>query len=105
MKHAEKHIARILFLAGKPIVTQPIQVKIGAEVPAMLDSDYKSEEMAIDAYNKAIKLVGELGDYGTQELLKSILHDEEEHIDWIEIQQDQIKQIGLPLYLTEQTEG
>ncbi|MEA4909062.1 MAG: bacterioferritin [Chloroflexi bacterium] len=103
MKHAEKHISRILFLEGRPIVTAPIEVQIGEETPQMFQNDCESESKAILAYNRAIQRVGELNDYGTQELLKSILKDEEDHIDWIEAQIDQIKVIGLSNYLVEQT--
>jgi bacterioferritin len=35
-------------------------------------------------------------------LLESILKDEEDHIDWIEAQLDQIKQIGIQNYLAQQ---
>jgi len=35
-------------------------------------------------------------------LLESILKDEEQHIDWLEEQQDQIEQMGLQIYLGEQ---
>jgi bacterioferritin len=102
MKHAEKHISRILFLEGRPLVTEPMVVKIGEEVPVMLENDRVSEEGAIAAYNAAIRQAGELGDYGTQDFLKAVLKDEEDHIDWLEAQLDQIKQMGLPTYLTEQ---
>jgi bacterioferritin len=44
----------------------------------------------------------ETGDNGTRELLESILKDEEVHIDWIEAQLDQIKQMGIQNYLVEQ---
>ena len=44
----------------------------------------------------------DLGDNGTRELFESTLKDEEDHIDWIEAQLDQIKQMGIQVYLGEQ---
>jgi bacterioferritin len=102
MKHAEKHIARILFLEGLPIVTNLGKVSIGADVAAMLNNDHLAEVGAIKAYNEAIKLTAELGDNGPREMCEDILADEEAHIDWIEAQMDQIKQMGIQNYLVEQ---
>ncbi len=102
MKHAEKLIGRILFLEGRPVVSKLNAISIGAEVPAQHANDHAAEEGAIKAYNAAIKLASEVGDNGTRELLESILKDEEVHIDWLEAQLDQIKQMGLPSYLVEQ---
>jgi len=103
MKHAESHISRILFLEGRPIVTEAVRVNIGAEVQPMLERDNIAEQEAVSAYNEAIQRVGELRDFGTQDLLKAILKDEESHLDWIEAQLDQIQHIGLSTYLVEQT--
>ena len=102
MKHAEKLIARILFLEGRPIVSDLNKMHIGAEVPKMHQNDHDAEVGAIKGYNESIRLAVELQDNGTSELLKAILKDEEDHIDWIEAQLDQIKQVGLPNYLMEQ---
>lgn len=102
MKHAEKLIGRILFLEGKPIVTKLKKIKIGGSVEMQFQNDRQAEIEAIKAYNKAIKLCRELHDNGTEELLEEILKDEENHIDWIEAQLDQIKQMGIKNYLTEQ---
>ena len=102
MKHAEKLIARILFLEGKPIVSNLNQINIGAEVPKMHENDHGAEEEAIRGYNESIRLAAEVGDNNTKVLLESILKEEEEHIDWIEAQLDQIKQMGVENYLAEQ---
>ena len=67
-------------------------------------NDCKAEETANKDYNADIRLAVELGDNGTSELLESILVDEENHIDWIESQLDQIRQMGTQNYLVEQTD-
>ena len=102
MKHAEKLIARILYLEGLPIVSDLGKMHIGAEVPKMHENDRISEEGAIKSYNESIKLAGEVGDNGTREMLTAILKEEEEHIDTLEAQLDQIKQMGIQNYLMEQ---
>jgi bacterioferritin len=102
MKHAEKLIARILFLEGRPIVNSLNKINIGAQVEEHHANDWAAEEGAIKAYNEGIRLAVEVGDNGTRELFESILTDEEDHIDWIEAQLDQIKQMGIQNYLVEQ---
>ena len=102
MKHAEKLIARILFLEGTPIVSNLNQIFIGAEVPNMHENDHGAEIGAIRGYNESIRLAADLGDNNTKVLLESILKEEEDHIDWIEAQLDEIKQIGVQNYLAQQ---
>ena len=102
MKHAEKLIARILFLEGIPIVSKLNKVHIGAEVEKMHLYDHEAEVAAIRGYNESIRFCVEAGDNGTRELLESILREEEGHIDLIESQLDQIKQMGNQNYLVEQ---
>ncbi len=102
MKHAEKHIGRILFLEGRPIVSNLNKITIGPDVLTILNNDHTAEEGAIREYNKAIKLCSEEADNGTRELLEDVLEDEEAHIDWIEAQLDQIEQMGIQNYLVEQ---
>ena len=53
MKHAEKLIARILFLEGRPVVSELRKFIIGAEVPKMFAGDHALEMGAIKAYNAA----------------------------------------------------
>ena len=102
MRHAEKLISRILFLEGKPIVSKLNQIIIGAQVPNIHESDRGAEETAIQGYNESIHLAAEVRDNNTKVLLESILKEEEDHIDWIEAQLDQIKQMGVENYLAEQ---
>ena len=102
MKHAEKLIARILFLEGSPTVSRLKAINIGNDVPAFFQNNWNAEAGAITAYNAGIKLAVEVGDHGTRELLDAILKDEEGHIDWIEAQRDQIGQMGIGPYLSEQ---
>jgi bacterioferritin len=102
MKHAEKLIGRIIFLEGSPTVSKLNKIEIGANVEAHHKNDWKAEDGAIRAYNEGVRLAVEVGDNGTRELLESILKEEEEHIDWIEAQLDQIKQMGIQNYLVEQ---
>ena len=68
----------------------------------MHENDHGAEEEAIRGYNESIRLAAEVGDNNTKVLLESILKEEEEHIDWIEAQLDQIKQMGVKNYLAEQ---
>ncbi len=102
MKHAETLIERILFLEGTPIVTNLSQIRIGADVPKQFDNDLASEMVAVKGYNDGIKLAMEVGDNATKDILESILKQEDGHVDEIETQQDQIKQMGLPQYLNNQ---
>jgi bacterioferritin len=102
MKHAEKLIGRVLFLEGRPMVSALNKMAIGADVESQLANDWAAEDGAIKAYNESIRLASDEGDNGTRELLGSILVDEEAHIDWIETQLDQIKQMGLKNYLAAQ---
>ena len=62
----------------------------------------QSEYGAVKSYNDGIKLAIEVADGGTRELLEHILKDEEDHVDWLEAQLDQIKQMGTANYLVEQ---
>lgn len=66
------------------------------------ENDRNAELSAIKGYNESSAMATEVGDNGTKTMLEAILKDEEEHIDWLEAQQDQIEQMGIQLYLAEQ---
>lgn len=104
MKHAEMHIGRIIFLEGRPIVSDLNPMHIGGTVLDQFQSDLAAEQGAVKAYNDAVKQAVEVGDNGTRAMLESILKDEEDHLDWLETQLDQIAQIGIQNYLAQQVD-
>ena len=102
MHHAEWLIQRILFLEGQPIVSNLNPMKIGRSVTDMVGYDQEAELGAVRAYNAGIRLANDVDDQATGDLLKTILKMEEGHVDWAEMQRDQIDQMGLQNYLTNQ---
>lgn len=102
MKHAEQLIERILFLNGLPNVQKLGRIRIGETVEEQLTVDLALEKEAIPRLNEGIKLSTDLGDNGTRSLLEGILESEEGHVDWLEAQIDQIGQIGIENYLSQQ---
>ena len=105
MKHAEWLIERIIFLDGSPTVSKLNAIKIGKTVPEIIKNDSDDELDAILAYNDAIKLAREVGDQVSADLLSKILGMEEGHADWAEIQKAQMDQMGVEIYLVNQTMG
>jgi bacterioferritin len=99
MKHAEKLIERILFLEGIPIVSKLNPIRIGSDIPKQFTHDLVAEMMAVKNYNAAIKIATEEGDNATKEMLEAILKDEDSHVNQIEEKIDQVKQMGIQLFL------
>jgi bacterioferritin len=102
MKHAEKLMDRILYLDGMPNVQRLNKVKIGQSVLEQLKLDLEEEFDAVKRLNGSIELARDLGDHGTDELLREILESEEEHIDWLETQIGLFDKLGDTTYLAEQ---
>jgi bacterioferritin len=102
MRHAEKLIGRILFLEGRPMVSNLKPMHIGADVPKQLENDRHAEDTAVGSYNKGVRQAAELADNGTRDMLQDILVDEEAHLDELEGQLDQIAQMGLQNFLQAQ---
>jgi bacterioferritin len=104
MHHAEWLIGRILFLDGVPVVSKLNAMKIGKDVTQMVAYDEEAELGAVRAYNAAIRVAREAEDQATADLLTKILKEEEIHVDWGEVQRTQIQQMGLQVYLANQSE-
>jgi bacterioferritin len=102
MKHADRVIARILYLEGTPNLQSLEAVRIGENVPEQHQVDLELEMRAVKRLNDSIALCREKADNGTRELLEEILQEEEEGIDHLEAQLGIIKEIGKERYLAEQ---
>jgi len=104
MEHAQKVIERILYLEGVPNMQKYMKINVGQTVPEQHQFDLELEKQAVARLNAGVELCRSTGDNGTRALLEKILTDEEEHVDWLEAQLGQIREIGLPNYLSQHIE-
>jgi bacterioferritin len=102
VSHAEGIIAHILYLEGTPDMERVGTVTLGQTVPDQLKYDLKREMDDLQLLREAIAHCGTVGDYTTRHKLEALSVDTDEHIDWLERQQETIKQIGLENYLSQQ---
>ncbi|CAN5217398.1 bacterioferritin [soil metagenome] len=99
MKHADKLIHRILFLEGLPNLQDLHKLKIGETVPECLTSDLSVEIGGRETLIPGIIQCEQVRDYVSRELLREILTDTEEHIDFLEMQLGLVKALGEQNYL------
>jgi bacterioferritin len=102
MKDADDIIERILFLEGVPNLQRLGTLRVGETVLEKLDTALALEYAAIERLNDGIATCVAKGDNGSRDLLAHILHGEEEHADWIETQQELVRQVGDAHYLAQQ---
>ena len=98
MEHADKLVERIIFFDGFPNLQVLDPLHIGQNVKEILDCDLKAEYSARALYEKAATHCHSVKDYVTRDLFEKLMHDEEEHIDFLETQIDLVKKIGVELY-------
>ncbi len=98
MHHADKLVARIIFLEGHPNLQSVAPLRIGQNVKEVLESDLAGEYDARTSYKKSREICQEAGDYVTMKLFEELLTDEEGHIDFLETQLDLLASIGEEKY-------
>jgi len=99
MEHADWLTERILFLDGLPNFQRLGSLRIGDSVPELLAADLALEEEAIPLLRDAIAHCETVRDYVTRDLLRRILDNEEEHLDFLETQIGLIERMGLQNYI------
>ena len=102
MKHADQIVERVLFLEGTPNVQAYDKIQVGSNVKQQLENDLGLEQAAVTVLRPGIRICLDAHDDATRELLEYIVVDEEHHIDWIETQLHQIKEVGYENYLAQQ---
>jgi bacterioferritin len=71
---------------------------IGQTVKEILDCDLKAEISARTLYEEAATHCHGVRDYVTRDLFEKLMHDEEDHIDFLEKQLDLVAKLGVELY-------
>ena len=99
MKHADDLINRILFLGGLPNLQEVAKLHIGENVKEILECDLKIELDGVKNYKEAIAHCREVQDFVSEDLFKTILADEEGHVDYLETQLELVEQIGIEKYI------
>ena len=105
MEHADWLIQRVLFLGGLPNLQDLGKLHIGENVQEILECDLKLENMAIPLLREAMAYCESVQDYVSRDLFGKILHNEEEHVDYIETQFELIERIGIERYTMLQSEA
>ena len=105
MNHADWLIERILFLGGLPNLQDLGKLRIGESVEEILKCDLALEEDAIPLLRDAMGHCESVRDHVSRDLFGKILHNEEEHVDYIETQFDLIERVGIENYITLQSEA
>ena len=98
MHHADRFTDRILFLDGFPNMQVLDPLHIGQNVKEVLDCDLAAENSARALYQEAATHCQSVKDYVTRDLFEQLMHDEEEHIDFLETQLDLVAKLGVQLY-------
>jgi bacterioferritin len=102
MKHAELIVQRILFLEGLPNLQRLDKLNVGQTVPEQMKADLNLEYAAVARLQTSIALCRDKADHVSEELLRTILRGEEDHIDFLETEIGLVQKLGEPLYLSQQ---
>jgi bacterioferritin len=98
MHHADRLIARVIFLEGHPNLQKLDPLRIGQTPRETLEADLAAERDAGALYREARDHCSAVGDYVTMKLFEDLLTDEEGHVDHLETQIDLFDRLGAERY-------
>src|SRR5690606_26473446 len=98
MRHADRLVARIIFLEGHPNLQTLAPLRIGQNVKEVLEADLAGEYDARTSYKASREICHAAGDYVSMKLFEELLADEAGHIDFLETQLQLLATIGEEKY-------
>ncbi|MFB2532480.1 bacterioferritin [Paracoccus sp. p4-l81] len=98
MNHADRLIARIIFLEGHPNLQKLDPLRIGQDIRETLEADLAGEHDARNLYMEARDHCEKVGDHVSKKLFEDLIADEEGHIDFLETQIGLHDQLGAQNY-------
>ncbi|MBO9397895.1 bacterioferritin [Shimia sp. R9_2] len=98
MEHADKLIARIIFLGGHPNLQKLDPLRIGQTPLETLECDLAAEISARELYAEARVCCQSAGDFVSMKLFEELIADEEGHIDFLETQLELHERLGAEKY-------
>jgi bacterioferritin len=102
MKHADKVIERILFLEGLPNLQQLGKLHIGENTREILACDLRMANDSHITLKAAIAYAEQSADFVTRDMLRAIMAEEEEYIDWTGTQLALIESVTLENFIQSQ---
>ena len=99
MNWSDQLIERILLLEGLPNLQEYGKILIGEDVAEILSCDLKLENRKHDLLVEAINTCEANRDYVSRELLVALKDGNEEHIDWLDTQNELIASMGIQNYI------
>lgn len=96
--HADRLIARTIFLEGHPNLQKLDSLRIGQTLRETLDADLAAEHDARTLYIEARRHCDAVGDFVTRNLFDELIADEEGHIDFLETQIGLHERLGAERY-------
>jgi bacterioferritin len=98
MHHADKLIARCIFLEGHPNLQTLDPLRIGETPKETLEADLAAEHDARNLYIEARDHCESVKDYASKDLFEELIEDEEHHIDFLETQLGLVAGLGEEKY-------